>query len=1086
MRKYIEWACRNAPAVNTLLAAVLVMGALCLLTMRREVFPEFQLEILLVTVPYPGATPAEVEEGICQKIEEAVRSIDGIKKQTSVAQEGAGFLVIELNSNVRDVGKVLNEVRSEIDRIPSFPEQAEDPEVQQIVLRQPAIYLGVVAPEGGRHTEADELKLREVVERVRDDLLQLPSVSQANILGAKDFQIDVEIPEAKLREYGLSLKAVAQTIRRQNLELPGGSMKTQGQEVLLRGKDKQVLGEGIGKIPLVSQPDGVVITVDDLAEVRDEFDDITSISRINGRPGWVISIDRTATEDLLKLVAEVKGYAADKKLPGYELLTWADRSIEVRDRIDMLVSNGLQGLILVFLCLAVFLDLRLAFWVAMGIPASLCGAGIVLYFGGHTMNMLSMFAFLMALGIVVDDGIVIGENIYEHRQRGKTPLQAAIDGASEVIPSVLGSVGTTIIAFMPLMFVSGVMGKFIYIIPVAVIAMLLVSLVESTFSLPLHLSHRDGLFFFVMRQLLYPVRWMGAVFAWINVHADRWLGVFIQRWYTPVITWGVDNPLLVLSIAFALLCTSFGAVAAGFVPYNIFPKLDSPAVFFKITYPDGTPASLTDAATRRAERALMALDAEYKAKHGKSFFVAAHRTVGAVTNVGQQGPEARDSGSHVGAVSVELVPAEDRSITSNELIEQWRKATDELPGADRVNFDALSFGPGGLPVEFKLLAAANPESIAQLEAAVEKCKAKLATYPGTYDVNDDSRPGKWEFQLQIKDRAKALGIPLADLAETVRAAYYGEEVMRLQRGRHEVKLMVRYPREDRKSLANFDHIRVRTPDGVELPITELAEITIARGASEINRVDQMRSITVGSNLDEASGNASEIVADLKANFLPKLLEEYPLLRIRWEGQQQQNQESVSSLFVGFLIAMIAMYVLLTIEFHSYLQPVIVMSVIPFGAIGAIWGHWLLGLELTLFSMFGLVALAGVVVNDSIVLIDFINQRLDEGIPLRQALIESGQRRFRAVMLTSITTIAGLAPMLLETSFQAQVLIPMAAALVFGLATTTVLVLVQTPCSYLIYDWWIRNVFWRILPEYRREQQELRELSSVAPITTETV
>jgi multidrug efflux pump subunit AcrB len=733
----------------------------------------------------------------------------------------------------------------------------------------------------------------------------------------------------------------------------------------------------------------------------------------------------------------------------------------------MLIRNGMTGLILVFLTLAVFLDLRLAFWVAMGIPVSLAIAGIALFAGGQTMNMLSMFAFLMALGIVVDDGIVIGENIFAHRQMGKSPMQAAIDGATEVLPSVLGAVSTTIIAFSPLLFVSGVMGKFIFIIPLAVIAMLVGSLIESVFSLPLHLSHRDGILFLILRQILYPLRWVGGVFAWINVYAEAFVNWMIDRLYTPTIRTAVRNPALTVSIFLALLLTSFGAVIAGIVPTNLFPKLDSPVIFFKITYPDGSPASLTAQSTELAEDSLLALNKEMEAQ-GQPFLKAVHRTVGSLANVGEMGPNANASGSHVGSVTVELLPAGVRTLKSERIIELWREKTGEFPGAERVNFDALAFGPGGKAVEFKLLAPGDANSQAQLEAAVEECKQKLATYPGTYDVNDDSRPGKWEFQISVKERAKSLGVSLDDLASTVRSAYYGDEVMRLQRGRHEVKLMVRYPREDRKSLAKFEDIRVRTPDGSELPITELAEITVARGDAEINRVDQLRSITVSSNLDESKGNAQLIVDDLKADYLPKLRQEFPAVSFRWEGQQERNQESMQSLMIGFCIAMVVMYVLLTIEFHSYLQPFIVMTVIPFGAIGAVWGHWLLDLELTLFSMFGLVALAGVVVNDSIVLMDFINAKVASGMPLDDALVESGRRRFRAVMLTSLTTVAGLGPMLMETSFQAQVLIPMAAALVFGLMTTTVLVLVQTPCSYKLYAWWIDRVFWKVLPEYKEE------------------
>ena len=489
MKSLIQWAVRNTPAMNTLVVSVMVLGVMSLSMMRREVFPDFELEIILVSVPYPGASPDEVEEGICQKIEEAVRSIEGIKQVIAIAQEGAGHVVIELHADIDDVQRALNEVRSEVDRIPSFPALAEEREVKQITMRQPVINVGVLGPEST--DTRSELQLRELAERVRDDLLQQPAVSQATIVGEREFQIDVEIPEATLRKYGLSLARVAEIIRRENVELPGGTMRTDAQEVLLRGKNKRTVGEQLLDVPLVTAPGGVVLTVGDLGTVRDEFDDtITSISRINGRPGLAISVERTTSEDLLAMVEAVKSYVATANLPpGYELAIWGDQSVEVRNRLDMLTKNGIQGLILVFLLLAAFLELRLAFWVAAGIPIATLGACAILYFMGHTLNELTTFGFLMVLGMLVDDGIVVGENIYSHRQRGKNYLQAAIDGAYEVLPSVTASVATTVIAFTPLLYVSGVMGKFVGVVPVAVIAALIISLFESIFVLPCHLSH---------------------------------------------------------------------------------------------------------------------------------------------------------------------------------------------------------------------------------------------------------------------------------------------------------------------------------------------------------------------------------------------------------------------------------------------------------------------------------------------------------------------------------------------------------------------------------------------------------------------
>mgnify|MGYP002629647034 CR=1 FL=1 len=1052
MNNVIRWAIKNSPGMNTLMIALLLIGGFCLWSMRREEFPEFELERIVIAVPYPGASPEEVEEGICLKIEEAVRSVDGIKKQVTVASEGSGSVILELDSSVKDVQRVLNEVRSEIDRIPSFPELAEDPEVEQITMRKPAIRLAVIGPESDDPDA--ELKLREVAEQVRDDLLQLPTVTQANLMGTRAYQIDVEISEAQLRSHGLSLSRVADIIRRENLELPGGLLKAESGNILLRGRHKRVTGDQISQIPLVTRADGVVLTVADLGIVKDEFADTVSISRVDGKPGLVISVDKTSNEDLLTIVATVRKFAEKEEMPaGYSLHPWKDAAIAVQDRMDLLVRNGLQGLVLVFLMLAIFLEFRLAFWVSMGIPVSILGACAILLYMDQTLNMLSMFAFMMALGIVVDDAIVTGENIYAHREKGKPFTQAAIDGTIEVFPSVLGSILTSIIAFLPLMFVSGLMGKFIAVLPVTIIAMLAISLFESTFILPGHLAHEQSTFHRVIGFVLYPLKPVVYFFNWLNKHSRILLERFIESVYLKIVQFLFRYPAIVVSLALSVLILSFGFVQAGMIPFVIFPKLDKNDVRAKIIYQDGTPSAVTDAATKRLEKAIEFVAANHKSTDGGRILKTMHRTVGSAESSNPADAMPQGAGSHIGSVSLELVDTSKRTIRSNQLLAEWRNKAGNFPGADSIIFDSPNMGPGGVPIEFKLLAPSN--AVSELEAAVEECKVRLGEYPGVYDIADDSSPGKVEFRIKIKERARAMGIPLFELADTVRASYFGAEVMRLQRGRHEVKLMVRYPDNERRSLANFNQIRVRGNDGAEYPITELADIEITRGASEINRVDQLRSITVSSDLNEQveGANAKEIVADLKADFFgPKsFTEKYPNVRVRWEGQEAESQDSIKSLMIGLALAMIGMYILLTIQFTSYLQPILIMMIIPFGCIGAIAGHFWLGLPVTMFSLFGLVALTGVVVNDSIVLIDFINQRMSDGMPLHDAIIDAGRRRFRPVLLTSVTTVAGLTPILLETSLQAQFLIPMAASLSFGIMTSTVLVLILVPSFYCILD-----------------------------------
>ncbi|MFK8114115.1 MAG: efflux RND transporter permease subunit [Rubripirellula sp.] len=1064
MKRLVSWAITNSPGMNVLMLALMIVGAASLSAMRREVFPAFELEIVMITVPYPGATPQDSEEAICQKIEEAIRSIDGIKKVTSIAQEGAGFVLAELRGDVEDVQKIMSEIDREVDRIPSFPVLAEDPQIQQITFREAAIRVGIVGPDDD--SRAAELKLREVAEDVRDEVLQLSAVSAASIMGTRPYQIDVEIPEATLRSYGLSLERVAAIIRSRNIELPGGQLKGEGQEILLRAKNKGRIGEEIGRLPIVTQPGGVVLTINDLGNVRDEFQDITSVGEINGEPAMVVNVERTKSEDLLAMVDMVREYVKETSLPeGYRFVVWGDSSTEVRGRLSLLLRNGLQGLLLVFLVLTLFLEMRLAFWVALGIPISILGAGAALSWGGQTLNMLSLFSFLVALGIVVDDAIVIGENIYAHIQMGKPLVQASIDGTIEVMPSVTASVTTTVIAFAPMFFVSGVMGKFMAVIPFAVIAMLVISLWESIFVLPCHLSHKHTGFFRLLSVVVYPLRPIGIVLNWASQRAGRGMDWVCKNLYVPSLRFSLQYPIVPITCAIAMFVVTIGMIRGGIVPSILFPKSDNNNLQATIAFPDGTPAAETDIATQRMEQALrrasmkiaearsqetgIPVDEIYRTEEGTGTGPVrlTYRDVGTISNL-QNAAGGGGSGSHVGQIFAELYDTEIRNIHSDKLLAMWREEAGEFPGAERITYGSVGVGPGGKAIEFKLLASS--ESVDQLLAATEATKQRLGEFAGVYDIADDNTPGKWEFQFRVKDSALATGVTPTDLGQTVRNTYFGAEVMRLQRGRHEVKLMVRYPEDERSNLVDFREIRVRTNDGQERPITELAEIELNRGFSEINRVDQMRSITISADLDETKANADLIITSLQESFIPELLQQHPNVTVRWEGQREQSNDSVGSLMTGFGIAILAMFVLLVLQFRSYIQPLLILAIVPFGMIGAVWGHAFLGLPLTLFSMFGLVALSGVVINDSIVLIDFINSRVRDGEPIRQALLESGERRFRPILLTSLTTIAGLIPLMLERSFQAQLLIPMAASLAFGLMLATFLVLLLVPTFYSLY------------------------------------
>ncbi|MBP89689.1 MAG: multidrug transporter [Planctomycetaceae bacterium] len=1040
MKSIVEWSIRNTPSMTTFAVAALTVGMASMLMLRRERYPDFLPDEVRVTVPYPGASPTETEEGICLKVEEAIRSIVGVRKMTSSATEGRGSVTAELSNHVRDPERVLNEIRGAVDRIPSFPEESEKPVIRLAVRFQSVLSVAVLAPAGSdpARDPVAERQLRNMAEHVYEELLQLPEVSHVDLWQAKPHQIDIEISEATLRKYSRTHRDISDAVRRGNVELPGGEIKTASADLLVRAANKNVTGAEIAKLPVRADPSGIVLTVGDLGTVRDGFDDIELISRIDGRPCMSIKIRMTASEDMLQIRDEVLHYVANKQMPqGYELKTWDDYSGQTRDRLDLLSRSGIVGLILVFVVLGLFLDLRLAFWVALGIPISVFGTCAIMLASDATLNVHSMFAFVMALGIVVDDAIVIAENVYAHRLQGKNGWRASVDGTVEVAPAVISSVLTTVVAFIPLAFVTGEMGKWIAVMPLVLVSILLISLLEAVFILPCHLAHSR----LPERESSVP-RFQRFV--------QRAVDGFIDRAYTPAFRWSLANPAIIFSGSISALLLTTGLYVGGFTPFVFQQQLDWEFVYMYIEYPKGTPTDTIDAATVRLERTFREIEQEELQADNESLVKTFFRSVGYTNQLDNMR----------GEVYAEF----DRNRiyhekSSREVVARWRERSGEFPGAERVVFWGINVAPGGRPIELSLLAS----DIDQLEAVAKELKEQLATYTGVVDIHDSRGAGKWELQMKLKPEAETLGIRLEDVARTVRAAFYGEEVMRLQRGRHEVKLMVRYPPEERRSLHQLDEVRIRTAEGAEVPLPVLADVTVERGYSTIRRIDQQRAVTITANVADQQANAPNIIRDLREGFLADLLRRHPQVHARWEGQQEETRRSFDSLLIGFALALFGMYALLTLEFQSFVQPLIILAVIPFGFVGAVLGHLLLGQSLTLFSLFGIVTLSGIVANDSIVLIDFINRRLAEGTPLNEALLESGRRRFRPVMLTSVTTVAALLPILLERNTQAQVIIPMAISISFGLIVATVWILFLVPAIYRVYAA-CRNGRWSASPD----------------------
>lgn len=1048
MKAVGKWSVDHRVSVNMIMVFIIVAGLYTVLNMRREIFPQFSLDMIAITVAYPGASPEEVEEGICVKIEEQLKGIDDVKNMYSSSYEGVGSVVLELNTGV-DIREKLDEVKSEIDLIDSFPEEAEDPEVEEIKREDPTIYLAV-------YGDVDEKVLRDTAEKIRDDLVEKETISLAALGGVREYEISVEISEQSLRKYHLSFDQVAAVVRTGSLDLPGGRIKTEGGEFLVRAKGKLYSGEEFEQLPVITREDGTVIRLKDVATVKDGFEDADFKSRFNGKPTALVIVSRTDTQDTITISKEVKQYLKTREgtLPqGVSLDYWFDMAELVQERIDLLLKNGLQGIILVFVVLALFLNLGLSFWVASGIPISFMGAFLILDYFGASINMLSLFGFIMTLGILVDDAIIVGENVYTHYKEGKSARDAVIDSVAQIGGPVIMAVFTTIVAFAPIMFVSGIMGKFIFILPQTVICILAISLVEAFIILPAHLAHslspppaNPGL---VSRVFGFGFGWLKKDIldghAWLRGKTEKLLDRCIHQVYTPVLKYCVKNRYFTLAVAFAVLIASGGLIAGGHVPFLLFGKTDSNWINSDLIYPLGTPFHMTEKSIQSVEKGAMTLNEHFrdKVKDGKDIVAYMYSGVGTIPRRDWKPPV---FGGHSGHVIIEVVPASMRpEVTGPEIVAKWREFSGDIIGVEQLTFALIGGGPQGNPIEIQL----SGEDLDQLQRAAGELKNEIAKYPGTFDITDNFRPGKMEKQIFIKKGAKSLGITMADIALQIRQAYYGDEALTIQRGKDDIKVMVRYSEEERESEGSIEQLRIRTRDGRQIPLNQVADIEIKRGYSTIQRVDRKRVITVISDIDETVANAQKIVTSLKTDYLDGLMAKYPGIRYDLEGQAKRTKDLLSDLKVGFSMALMLIFVLLASQFKSYIQPVIIMTAIPFGLIGAIAGHFLMGLEFTMFSVFGTVALSGIVVNDSLILIDFVNSKIRGGVQAFDSVISAGQSRFRAVLLTSVTTIAGLLPLLLETSFQAKFLIPMAVSISFGLMAATVLTLLFVPALYMV-------------------------------------
>lgn len=1025
MHSLIEWFTRNSVAANLLMVFIIAWGLSALVTrIPLEVFPSFELDSVNVVVPFRGASPSEVEEGVTIKIEEAIQDIDGIKDITSFASEGSGNVVIKI-ANGHDTETLLNEIKQRVDGISTFSDEVGIPRISIPQANREVISVVVAGP-------MPEKELRLIAARVRDDLEALPNVSSVSVSGARKYELAIEISQNALDRYDLTLGTVAQVIEASSLDLAAGAITTGTGEVLLRTRGQAYATDDFESIVVLSRADGTRVTLGDIATINDGFEEDQVVQKFNGQNSIEIDVYRTGLQSAITVADEVKAFLeeAQASMPyGVTLGYWRDWSRVVRARLDTLTSSAMQGGILVVLLLTLFLRFWVAAWVFVGVPVSILGGIALMPVFGVSLNLISLFAFILVLGIVVDDAIVTGENIYTHMRRKRDGVQAAIDGAQEVAVPVTFGVLTTVAAFTPLLLIEGARGQVFAQIPLVVIPVLLFSIVESKFVLPSHMSHLN---------FHKPER--PNLFARFQHRVADGFETFVENRYQPLLAFALRNRYLVLSLFVGGAIIIFSLVSAGHVRFVFFPRVQSEIARATLEMPAGTPFEVTQSHIDRMSDAVKTLQARHIDPETNESVIES-----ILSSAGSSGGGSK--GSHLGRVMFEIVPPEERTlaISSRELVAQWRAEIGEIPGAENLSYRA-EIGRGGSPVDVEISGLDFTE-MTQVAAAIKK---ELGLYPGITEISDTFEGGKEEIQLSLKPEARQLGITLADVAQQVRVAYLGTEVQSIQRNRDEVKVYVRYPKEERASLSQLERLSIRSSTGESVPLASVAHFEVGRGYAQIRRVDRRRTLNVRADVNKQTANIEGIKEDLSI-LAEQLEQQYPDIRVSLEGEAREQRESFASLRVGLIFVLLVIYTLLAIPFRSYVQPLLVMVVIPFGVVGGVLGHMIMGMSLSIMSYMGMLALCGVVVNDSLVLVDWVNRQRKKGVALFDSVRSAGVARFRAVILTSLTTFFGLLPLIFETSTQAQFLIPMAVSLGYGILFATAVTLILIPVNYLVLE-----------------------------------
>ncbi|MDG3582147.1 efflux RND transporter permease subunit [Galbibacter pacificus] len=1008
----IAYMARNSIATNLLMIVLIGAGIWTMFNIQKEVFPQFQLDFVEVNVVYPGAAPEEVEQGILLPVEEAVRGIQGIKEITSTAEEGSGSILIELIAG-SDRMKVFQDIDQAVNRIRTFPDDIEQPEValqdQQRDVMQIALY-----------GDIDFWNLRKLAERLRNRFLSNPNITQVELGYVPEYETRVEISRHNLQQYQLTLGQVANIIANSSEDVPAGAVETQSGEILLRMQERKQWAKEFGDITIISSGSGAQVKLSDIATITDGFEETGFHGQFNQTASIDLEIFRVGDQSPLDIEKTVLQTMEEFQLPpGVKYRIDSNRAEDYRERLSLLTENGIMAIFIVLIILGLFLEYRLAFWVMIGMTVSFIGGMLFLPLIGVSINMISMFGFLVVLGIVVDDAIVVGENVYEYRQRGLSPIQAAIEGTKDVSNPVIFSIITTIIAFVPLLFMPGETGKFWWPLPAVVIVILAVSLVEALFILPSHLAHL---------KKKKKKGWLLKLENWQEKFANGF-NTIIDRYYRPFLDKCLKFRYITLCIAVAILIMVGGYGYSDHMGMIMMPEVAADEIEAGVRLPVGTTPDQAEAVAEEITAATQRMFDEH------NLYEVAE---GIKTNV---------RGQNFIDVEIVMLPPDQRDMTAGQVIELWRDNIGDITGVDQITFEAER-GPGG--AQQAISVDLSHVEIDVLERASQAFVEKMNAFENTRDVSDNYNKGKLQYDFKLLPAGRNLGLTSSEVGRQVRNAFFGALSMRQLRTINEVEIRVKLPIEERKDIQHLENLLIRTQDSIEVPLLDIVEVTQKEAFTTINRRDGKRVVTVGMDTEPAN-SVGRVMARINSEILPQLRSDYPGLTWSFEGSQADMRESTNTLRSGFIIAMMLIYALLAVAFSSYIQPLVVMMAIPFGIVGAVIGHILLGYDLSLVSLMGVIALSGVVVNDSLIMIDYANIQRKKGNSIYESIHEAGLRRFRPIMLTTLTTFGGLTPIILETSSQAFYLIPMAISLGFGIIFATSIILVIVPCLYLILE-----------------------------------